>query len=138
MTTDNLETLFVKLTNLDEPVIVGVVYRPPSGDTNIFQSEFRDVLSSLPADHSVHILGDYNVDLLSESHNDTVEFENVVFSAGFIPLISTHTHQRGECRKTCIDNILTNNSESVLASGTIENDKHHKPIFQISGIKGRS
>ena len=74
MTTDNLETLFVKLTNLDEPVIVGVVYRPPSGDTNLFQSEFRDVLSSLPADHSVHILGDYNVDLLSESHNDTVEF----------------------------------------------------------------
>ena len=83
----------------------------------------------LPADHSVHILGDYNVDLLSDSHNDTVEFENVIFSAGFIPLISTHTHQRGECRKTCIDNILTNNSESVLASGTIENDKHHKPIF---------
>ena len=55
MTTDNLETLFVKLTTLDEPVIVGVVYRPPSGDTNLFQSEFRDV------------------DLLSESHNDTVE-----------------------------------------------------------------
>ena len=79
MTTDNLETLFVKLTNLDEPVIVGVVYRPPSGDTNLFQSEFRDVFSSLPADHSVHILCDYNVDLLSESHNDTVEFENVIF-----------------------------------------------------------
>ena len=40
-----------------------------------------------------------------------------------------NTHQRGECRKTCIDKILANNSESVLASGTIENDKHHKPIF---------
>ena len=47
MTTDNLETLFVKLTNLDEPVIVGFVYRPPSGDTNLFQSEFRDVLSNV-------------------------------------------------------------------------------------------
>ena len=55
MTTDNLEKLFVKLTDLDEPVIVGVVYRPTSGDANLFQSEFRDVLSSLPADHSVHI-----------------------------------------------------------------------------------
>ena len=60
-----------------------------------------------------------------------------IFSAGFIPLISTHTHQRGECRKTCIDNILTINSENVLASGTIENNKHHKPIFQISGIKSK-
>ena len=100
----------------------------PSGVSNLFQSEFRDMLSSLPTDHSVHILGDYNVDLLSESHNDTVEFENIIFSTGFIPLISTHTHQS---RKTCIDNILTNNSESVLASGTIENDKHHKPIFKF-------
>ena len=89
-----------KLTNLDEPVIVGVVYRPPSGDTNLFQSEFRDVLSSLPADHSVHILGDYNVDLLSESHNDTV------------PLISTHTHQRGEFRKT----IITDHTTSKLST----------------------
>ena len=100
-------------------------------------SQNFDVLSSLPTDHSVHILGDYNVDLLSKSHNDTAEFKNVIFSAGFTPLISTHTHQRGECRKTCIDNILTNNSESVLASGTIENDKNHKPIFQISGIKSK-
>ena len=77
------------------------------------------------------------MDLLSESHYDTVEFENVIFSAVFIPLISTYTHQRGECRKTYIDNILTNNSESVLASGTIENYQHHNPIFQISGIKSK-
>ena len=86
MTTDSLETLFVKLTNLDEPVIVGVVYRPPSGDTNLFQSEFRDVLSSLPTDHSVYIL---TVDLLSESHNDTAKFKNVIF---FCRLYSTHLH----------------------------------------------
>ena len=65
----------------------------------------------------------------------TIEFENIIFTAGFIPLISTYTHKRGECRKTCIDNILTNNSEKVIASGTIMSDSHHKPIFQISHVK---
>ena len=54
------------------------------------------------------------------------------FSTYTTSLYSTHLHS---WRKTCIDNILTNNSESVLASGTIENDKHHKPIFQIADIK---
>ena len=134
-TTDNLESLFVKLTNVNEPMIVGVIYRPPSGDINIFQSELCDLLSNLPADHTVYILGDYNVDLLNEKDCHTTEFENIILTAGFIPLISTHTHKRGECRKTCIDNILTNNSEQVIASGTIMSDSHHRPIFQISRIK---
>ena len=137
-TTENLESLFVKLTNVSAPTIVGVIYRPPSGDMNLFQSELSEILSNLPSDHTVHILGDYNVDLLNEMHSDTVEFENVIFSSGFIPLISTPTHQRGECKKTCIDNILTNNAEHVVASGTIMNDAHHKPIFQISYVESNT
>ena len=135
--TDNLESLFVKLTNVDEPTIVGVVYRPPSGDFTLFQSEFCDILSNLPADHTVYILGDYNVDLLNEKDRNTIEFENIILTAGFIPLISTHTHKRGECRKSNIDNILTNNPEQVMCSGTIISDSHHKPIFQISYIKSK-
>ena len=35
-TIENLESQFVKLTNVDEPVIVGVVHRPPSGDINLW------------------------------------------------------------------------------------------------------
>ena len=135
ITTVNAETLFVKLTNVNEPTIVGVVYNPPAGDNNLFRSEFGDILSNLPADHTVYILGDYNVDLLNERHSDTVEFENIIFPAGFIPLISTHTHHRDNCRKTCIDNILTNNPEQVVVSGTLLNDRHHKPVFQLSYIK---
>ena len=30
--TENLESLFVQLTNGDTPIIIGVIYRPPSGD----------------------------------------------------------------------------------------------------------
>ena len=47
-------------------------------------------------------------------------------------MISLYTHEKPGCRESCIDNILTNEIESVLLSGTIK-DKllHHLPIFQI-------
>ena len=135
LTTNNLESIFVKITNLEEPTIVGAVYRPPSGDINAFHLELSDILSNLPADHSVHILGDFNIDLLSETHCDTSEFENTIFSAGYIPQIAIHTHHRDKCRKTCIDNIITNNPEQAIVSGTIKSDTFHKPIFQMCYVK---
>ena len=135
--TDNLESLFVQITNLNEPVIVGVVYRPPSGNINHFHAELSDILSELPIESTVHILGDYNIDLLSNSYHDTMEFENIVISSGYTPLISTHTHHRHDCRKTCIDNILTNDPDRAIVSGTISTDTHHKPIFQMSYINSK-
>ena len=67
--------------------------------TNRFQSELSEIFSNLQSDHTVHILGDYNVGLLKVMHSDTGAFKNVVFSSDFIPLLSTPTHQRGECKK---------------------------------------
>ena len=130
--TDNLESMFVKISNTAEPVIVGVIYRPHSGDFDLFQTELEILFSSLPSDVKTHITGDYNVDLLDPEDSQTISFENVVISSGFTPLISTHTHHRENCKKSCIDNILTNEPENVIIAGTIISDCEHKPIFQVS------
>ena len=52
-------------------------------------------------------------------------------------LLSPYIHTNSQTvKKTCIDNILTNSSDCVEYSGTIDNGmKHHKPVFQISSIK---
>ena len=42
--TENLETLFVSISNGSQPVIVGVLYRPPSGDTTAALAELSDLL----------------------------------------------------------------------------------------------
>ena len=34
--TENIETLFIRITNLHRPVYVGVIYRPPSGNPTAF------------------------------------------------------------------------------------------------------
>ena len=60
------------------------------------------------------------------------KFEEIIFSAGYFPTISIYTHERPNCRQTCIDNILTNSTDSVLLSGTLLNKiSEHHPIFNI-------
>ena len=83
-------------------------------------------------------MGDFNIDLHNISSNLYAnEFEETVLMAGFTPIISLYTHEKPNCRKTCIDNILTNDIENVLLSGTIEDKiSHHLPIFQITCIGG--
>jgi hypothetical protein len=131
-TTENLESLFIKITNTERPITVGVIYRPPNGSYDGFLTELELIKESLPAQHTVYIMGDFNVDLLNE--NPAVsKFENVVLTSSLTPLISIFTHERMHCKRTCIDNILTNNQDNVIQSGTITNRiSDHLPVFQVS------
>ena len=63
----NLETLFIKITNLDKPMTLGVVYRPPSAESlEKSVDKFEKVLLSLPKE-GVHITGDFNINLLEKN-----------------------------------------------------------------------
>ena len=128
--TENLETLFVKLTNGNIPVTVGVLYRPPSGDIGKALIELGEILDNLPKNS--YIGGDFNIDLHSNSNRSISDLEDVIMSRGFFPLISTITHEKPGCRGSCIDNFITNDIDNVIFSGTIsEKISHHHPIFQI-------
>jgi len=134
----DIESLFVKFSLPSNPqtFITGVIYRPPSGDFNNFLDHFKDICSSLP-ETGVRILGDYNVDFLQMNGTNNIcsQFEDCIFSNGFIPVISTPTHQRSNSRPSCIDNILTNDVDKSLITGTLtESSGDHSPVFEISNI----
>ena len=133
--TENLETLFVTVSHENGPINIGVVYRPPSGNKVEALAELEAILENCPR-KSVHILGDYNIDLHEDDNKLVYEFEEITVSTGFYPVISLYTHQQSEsCKKSCIDNILTNDLESVLCSGTISNKiSHHSPIFEVLNL----
>ena len=57
----NLESLFISINNAENPIIVGVLYRPPSGDTTLFFSELNLILQKLPLTN-VYLSGDFNID----------------------------------------------------------------------------
>lgn len=140
-TSTDLETIFIDVTNDDRPFTVGVIYRPPSGNLEKSLAELSNILETLQSS-SVYLLGDFNVDMHAENKidlksemNNVEKFESTVITSGYYPTISTYTHERPNCRSSCIDNILTNNIGSILLSGTLINKvSDHLPIFSFIDV----
>ena len=127
--TENLETLFVTISG-DNPTTIGTLYRPPNGNLEKALDELSSILDI--ASKQTHIAGDFNIDLHGTNSKCIQDYENVIFSKGFFPTISTITHEKPGCKPSCIDNFITNDIESVIVSGTIPNSiSHHFQIFQI-------
>jgi hypothetical protein len=128
--TRNLESLFIELTNVEVPQTIGVLYRPPNGDPSSALTELENLMTSLPQ-NNVSITGDFNIDLLSDTSLKS-EFEQIIYSNNFIPLISLGTHSKPGCKDTLIDNVLVNSTENVVHSGVLESVvSHHHPIFSV-------
>ena len=130
--TENLESLFVTIHGKSNPVHVGVIYRPPSGNSDQSLTELHEIMEMLPKS-GVHVMGDFNINLHNSSSKLVQELENKMLSTGFFPLISIPTHEKPGCKPSCIDNIFTNNTENTLASGILKlNISHHHAVFHIS------
>ena len=133
----NIEALFVNITGMEKPIVIGALYRPPNGDIKKFNSELENIFNELNAltTSDCYILGDFNINLHCLTLSPHQKFEELVITSGFTPLISTATHQHPNCAKTCIDNILTNNVENISISGTIDlNVSNHSAIFHFSRL----
>ena len=57
-------------------VIIGVIYRPPDNDINVFTHKLNNVLNSIHKEEKTcHLMGDFNINLLNSNiHNPTSEF----------------------------------------------------------------
>ena len=128
--TKNLETLFVTIQH-DEPLHVCIVYRPPGGDSTEALLELEKIIELCPK-KSVNFLGDFNINLHDLKSKLVSNFETVISGLGLVPVISTYTHEKPGCKESCIDNILTNDIENTVCSGTIDTSvSHHKAVFHI-------
>ena len=121
--------MFVTLSG-DNPLTIGTLYRPPSGNLAMALDELSNILDKVPK--QTHVAGDFNIDLHGSNSKNIQDYENAIFSKGFFPTISTVTHEKPGCKPSCIDNFITNYIESVIMSGTIPNSiSNHFQIFQI-------
>ena len=128
---ENLESIFVRITNTTEPLLVGSIYRPPNGDIDKFHKEIEKIFTETSKNLS-YIMGDYNIDLF-KNNLATRTFENTIYSNGFAPLILTTTHKKPGCSNSRIDNIISNNISQIVYTGSIcEKLLHHFPIFQLT------
>lgn len=135
---DNLETLFIELDNLGNnkcKTIVGVIYRPPNSNINVFMDDLNSILLKLHNEHKhIYIMGDFNINLLNDkSHKTTTNFVDMMFSYSFLPMINRPTRFSNRSA-TLIDNIFCNNIHDILPiSGVLYTDiSDHLPVFTVT------
>ena len=84
-------------------------YRPPNGDTTLFEKHMKSILSKNEATKKeVILIGDFNMNLLDFDKNKRVQsFVNLMFRFGMIPTINKPTRVT-RCTATAIDHVFTN------------------------------
>ena len=137
LSTADIETLFIKIYNSNQPLTVGVVYRPPSGNIKNFNLQIEKILDKLNEINSDTIVcGDFNINLFKNDSNKS-NFENIFFGNCFIPTISIATHEKPGCDPSCIDNMFVSNIDNVVGSGVLHEIKvsHHNPTICFYDMK---
>jgi Txe/YoeB family toxin of Txe-Axe toxin-antitoxin module len=114
--------------------MIGVIYRPPNTDINLFLNEFNVILHKIKLENKiVYLTGDFNINLLNAaSHLLTEEFLELMYSYSFLPLINRPTRVTNNTA-TLIDNIWVNEFNENLTNGIFYTDiTDHFPIFTIN------
>ena len=98
-------------------VFICEMYRPPNSDTIIFNEHVGSVLELLKTENKLcYSLGDYNINLLNyDSHNETRNFVDLLFSYSLIPLINRPTRIT-KSTATLINDVFTDNFVNMESS----------------------
>ena len=137
---DNIESIFVEVDksdfSLDRNVVIGVLYRPPNTDIDVFNDYLGNILANVEREKKIfYIMGDYNINLLNHnSHPKTTSFLDTIYCKSFVPLINRPTSV-SESSHTIIDNIITNNFAELKCSmhGIMLTDiSDHFPVFTVN------
>ena len=107
---DIAECVFIQIDKLslqsDKDVVLGVIYRPPNTDVDLFTEYFDIVLGKITQENKyLYLMGDYNINLLkADQDKKTGNFVDTFFSHMCIPLINKPTRVVDN-KATLIDNI---------------------------------
>ncbi|XP_048113404.1 uncharacterized protein LOC125303610 [Alosa alosa] len=90
------------LLDMDIPLLIALVYRPPSSKK--FISQFSDFLSNIMSKHErTLILGDFNIHVCCPSKPMVSDFIQLIDSFGFVQHVTGPTHRLGHT----LDLVLT-------------------------------
>lgn len=125
------EAIFVEI---NETVIIGCIYRPPGQSADNFLCILQNTLHLIPNNMSCYLVGDYNINLLSDGSLVNNDFTDMYSSFSFYPLVNKPTRITAHS-STLIDNIFANKLEMVRECGILFGDvSDHLPIFCIASL----
>ena len=130
-----IETLFIEVLINQKKYIVGLIYRVPNENIDIFNDTLNNILEPIKNSNEVILLGDFNIDLLKD--NDfSKEFRTMLQSNYLVPTILEPTrvasvNRNGETivSETLIDNIFINRSTDFKSGLIYSSISDHYPVF---------
>ena len=137
----DIETQFIKINKMysktDRNIIIGVCYRPPSGDITCFNAKLHEILDNINHDKKIHLgaylHGDFNLNLFKLDKSCSVQnFYNLIQTFSVYPLFNKATRVSGNSY-SLIDNIFTNNFKYHHKNAIIVSDiSDHFPLITTS------
>ena len=119
---DDFESVWGEIRNeKSKNIVCGCIYRHPRQNLESFFDYMDSILSKLNNENKeVYICGDLNINLLNmDSRNGSANLYNLLSSNGFLPLILHPSRVVENQNPSLIDNIFTNNTNSIILSGNI-------------------
>ena len=126
-----------KINNLN--VIIGGVYRHPKGNINHFNTALNNIISQINDNTLAIVLGDININLLSDANEKVDDYLNNFLSNNFIPCITLPTRIRNHS-VSLIDHIFIKTPNKLIqnkcSSGNLITDiSDHLANFSFLDIK---
>jgi exonuclease III len=128
--------LYKSIFGFSRNIVIAVLYRAPNTDTRVFLENIEELVSNIHTENKIcYLMGDYNINLLNhDSHQNTSDFIDLMYSYSFIPTINRPTRVNSSTA-TLIDNIFTNyfSTDIEYLNGIFLCDtSDHFPIFHIN------
>lgn len=121
-TSNSIEQLWINLKLKKEKYAIGVIYRPPSQDSNFFISEFEEALSLItPLFNNIICTGDFNFNLYNFNSTNIRNFYSVLDEFDLTQIINSPTRITN-ITATLIDLIIVRKEDTVLEKGVVDNE----------------
>lgn len=128
-----VNALEVKIKINKQMVNVLGIYRPPSTCPLSFIDHLSMLLRNKNSEYNI-LIGDINIDILSENIDYSTEYLNVMSENGFYSLINKYTRVNATS-KSCIDHIFlkarTEHNDNIYAAVIKSNITDHYPVVTI-------
>ena len=139
ITSDAIECLCIEILNKhSKNLILNLSYRPPQGDTTLFEKYLQDLLLRYDVcKKEVLITGDFNINLLDFENSKKVQsFVSLMFRYGMVPVINKPTRVTKDTA-TDIDHMFTNSIiNTEIKSAILKADiSDHFPILVVAKVK---
>lgn len=138
-TSEVIEQLWLEIKRDREKNAVGVTYKPPTCNTELFLNALEDTLILLtPSVKNILLTGDFNINLLNIPNSVVDNFYSVLETFNLKQIVEVPTRVT-ETSESLLDLIIVSMEEDIVEKGVITNvlSDHHLThcTLQVCGMK---